>query len=277
MEKLYSIVNQSEKREIETDRLCSHFKEMVHDITCQICLNVVYPQPVCCGNCQKLFCKNCIDDWKKKRNRCPNDHDYLETQVNPLAKNLIDNFLLTCRNKGCTTQIKYGNYLKHIESECDFSNYMCHGCKLFEKKKIIMMHVNVCELMEEKCGFCSLKFMRKYLPSHIKDCNERIIECEDCDKIFKKNQFITHEKICEEKIITCQYCKMKYKRINEIFHTKDVCFRQLMKNIPANNQNNSQHSSCNKLLKEKDCQIAKLEAEKRALEKQVNFNGYRQK
>jgi hypothetical protein len=157
MENSYSKVISKENMPIDPERLCGQFSEMVHDITCQICLNIIYPQPVCCAVCQKMFCKKCIDQWVRNsfRNTCPNAHEYKEVQVNLLAKNLLENILLTCPNfkKGCKIQVKYGNYLRHLDSECEFIYYTCNGCNLVDKKKIILMHVNICDEINEKCGY----------------------------------------------------------------------------------------------------------------------------
>jgi hypothetical protein len=265
MENLYSKVNSNDNIHIDADRICGHFSDMVHDITCQICLNIVYPDPVCCGICSQMFCKKCINNWIRNKNRCPNAHDYKEAQVNRLAKNLLENILLTCpnSNSGCTNQIKYGNYLKHVDTDCDYIDYTCHGCKLVDKKKIVAMHINVCELVDEKCGFCSSMFKRKDLSNHVKNCDERTIECGYCDKVFKNIEYNNHEMNCDEKMITCDNCKMKFKRKSESGHTKDICFKELMKYFE------NEESQNEKILKEKDSLISKLESEKISLQDQV--------
>jgi hypothetical protein len=262
MENSYSILKLIEEIPIDSDLLNSNFKDMVHDITCQICLSIVYPDPVCCKVCEKMYCKKCIDNWIKNSNRCPNNHKYKESQVSRLAKNLLENILFKCRNfnLGCTNQIKYGNYLKHVETECDFIKCKCHGCNLQFTKRNILEHVNKCELFEDKCKYCYSMYKRKDLRSHMIICDMR--ECKFCKKIFRKDQIENHEIFkCEERMLTCEFCKMKYKRKNEYFHSKELCFKEVVKNMQTEN---------NLIIKDKDAIIAKLELEKKALQDEIN-------
>jgi hypothetical protein len=256
MKNSYSRVISDEILPIQTNSICDDFKHMEYDIKCQICLNVVYPEPACCGICHKLFCKSCINDWRKKRDRCPNDHKFKEKKMNPLEKNLLEGIMLNCPNLylGCTKNIKYGNYLKHLDSECEFTIFNCNGCNLVDTKRIIMMHVNLCEEVDDICTYCSLDIKRKYLSDHIQNCNERILECDDCHKFFKKIEIENHKNNCEERTIMCFYCKKEMKKKLELFHSKDICFSQILKT-----------------LKEKDYMISKLEAENKYLKSKMNL------
>jgi len=38
---------------------------------CPLCLNILI-EPIICMKCQKVFCKKCIENWKKKSEKCPN-------------------------------------------------------------------------------------------------------------------------------------------------------------------------------------------------------------
>jgi hypothetical protein len=40
--------------------------------TCSICLGVVSADMIECGQCNKLNCRACIEDWTKKQSNCPN-------------------------------------------------------------------------------------------------------------------------------------------------------------------------------------------------------------
>ena len=41
------------------------------DLSCTICLEVC-TEPKKCKQCKKFYCKDCINDWKKRNNTCPN-------------------------------------------------------------------------------------------------------------------------------------------------------------------------------------------------------------
>jgi hypothetical protein len=144
MESLYFKLDLKDKLVIDTNSLANDCKGMVHDITCQICLNIVYPVPVSCSKCYKMFCKTCIDEWKVIKNRCPNGCEYEEAKVNQMILNLLNKILLSCSIKGCTKKIYYEDYLKHIDM-CESRNYQCKGCNLKGSKTIIASHVNLCD------------------------------------------------------------------------------------------------------------------------------------
>ena len=44
--------------------------EKFKDLTCTICAELV-EKPQQCKNCLHLYCKRCIEEWKKKQNKCP--------------------------------------------------------------------------------------------------------------------------------------------------------------------------------------------------------------
>ena len=92
----------------------SFYKEIESLIECAICKNIV-SEPVQCLNCQNIFCKNCIDSWKKKNKQCPfrcSDNKYFKSKrINELLEKLI----IKCE---CNQNIKYRNYFKHKETEC---------------------------------------------------------------------------------------------------------------------------------------------------------------
>jgi len=266
----------TERINIDSDSICEQFSEMVHDMTCQICCSIVYPDPVCCKECSKMFCKQCIDTWITKGKGCPNRHEYIEAPVNKLAKNLIENILLTCPNSklGCQEKIKYGNYLRHIDFECEIIKYSCNGCQHTDKKKIMMMHVEMCDQFDGKCGFCSTVLKKRDLGNHTRICDQRTIECGFCEQLFRSVNFNNHEMNCEEKMLTCNYCKMKFKRKFEQDHTKDVCFREFKKNWENDqfnslkNENFSLKNTVDNLKRENDILIDKVDKYKAEINRQ---------
>ena len=50
------------------DEISKMFK---NSVICPLCFNILI-DPIICMKCQKVFCKKCIDDWRKKNEKCPN-------------------------------------------------------------------------------------------------------------------------------------------------------------------------------------------------------------
>ena len=84
-------------------------------LICPICKCIMI-EPVICLGCQNKFCKNCIENWKKK-NICPNRCE------DPIYKNIIEkNRLITKFKfkciKGCGAEIPFNEIKNHYNSNC---------------------------------------------------------------------------------------------------------------------------------------------------------------
>lgn len=90
------------------------YNEIESFIECSICLKII-SEPMQCSSCQHIFCKNCIDGWKKSHQECPfrcTNNTYMKSiRTNDLLQKLI----IKC---DCNQEIKYENYFKHKENEC---------------------------------------------------------------------------------------------------------------------------------------------------------------
>ena len=98
------------------------YNEFKDSIICPICLKILI-NPFMCMNCQNVYCKNCIDKWKERNNKCPN-----RCQNPNYQKSIEKNFILSklkiqCPN--CKSEIEYNNVEKHHNS-----------CKIQGKKKM---------------------------------------------------------------------------------------------------------------------------------------------
>jgi hypothetical protein len=246
---------------ISTDLL--EDKTMEYNISCPICLNVAFSS-VSCAGCHHLFCKKCIEDWRLRNPKCPNDHEFKEAQVDPLAKKFINSIKIKCINvdKGCTKVICFSDYLDHVRRECEFSLLKCLGCGMVANKNIMKMHVNICECIEEKCPFCSLCLARKNMSSHLTTCESRQIECEFCENKIFYNRKDQHLLICEERSEECSLCKTKVKKKIEHLHTKELCFKIYATIL---NKNNVVKNSQGDLLEK----VTRLEEENSELKKKL--------
>ena len=82
-------------------------------LICPLCNNI-FINPLMCMNCQKVYCKRCIDNSINKSKKC--------TCTNPnyqkcISKNdLLSQLKFIC--VGCEKEIKYDDAEKHHESCC---------------------------------------------------------------------------------------------------------------------------------------------------------------
>jgi hypothetical protein len=207
---------------ISSDLLVS--KEFLDEVTCAICLQILY-NPVACKQCNNPFCKNCITDWTARSNTCPNRCNYQEAQINPFAKKLLDKLKLKCTNhiEGCSEQIHYEDYIKHISEKCQFTLFKCSACGMSGRKNLIGMHINMCEHFKDPCPYCKTDVLRKLLQSHIATCTERTTECEHCEMVVKYNQMEAHLSQCGAVKVSCGYCGASYRRSKEDEHIRTVC------------------------------------------------------
>ena len=172
---------------IKPENLYGQFRDMSAELICSLCRNIVYPQPVSCGLCQKLFCKKCLDEYKNSnRGNCPTGHQYSESSIDPLVKGFLDNIFIICPNfkKGCQIRIKYADYSNHFEVDCDYTTYTCNSCKLIDNKIKIISHVSICDQVLEPCKYCTKSYLKRDLLIHFEKCEMKMLECKYCRKIF---------------------------------------------------------------------------------------------
>ncbi len=86
------------------------FKE---EVTCPLC-NSIYIDPVICMNCQKVYCKKCIDKRSNDNKSCPNNCVEAKYQ-NSIGKNeILSKLSFKCNE--CQKEIKYDEAKSHKDS-----------------------------------------------------------------------------------------------------------------------------------------------------------------
>lgn len=91
------------------------YKIFKDKIICDLCKKIL-KEPIICKNCQQNYCKVCIDEWKKKENKCPNNcnkPDYAKSVDKP---GILAMLTFLCRN--CKEEIKYNDVESHLKSGC---------------------------------------------------------------------------------------------------------------------------------------------------------------
>jgi uncharacterized lipoprotein YehR (DUF1307 family) len=198
-------------------------KELKENITCAICLEVVL-YPVSCKTCAHPFCKPCIDRWTLKSRLCPNKCKYMENKLDPLARRMLDSVSLLCLNhkQGCTQQISYEDFIRHVTVHCDYSLFECLACGEDGTKSEISTHITICEEVNNPCPYCGSNFKRRFIKDHISVCPERYIMC-GCGKKVENEQFEGHLDVCEYVRVTCKYCGEIYLKVKEAEHIMKTC------------------------------------------------------
>ena len=149
------------------DEIYIAFKESV---TCPLCLSILI-NPVMCMKCQNVFCKNCINEWTKKDDKCPNrctEPNYQKC----LGKNdILSKLKFKC--EACENIIKYDEAKKHLKS--------CYPDKIFEEKNNIENQIQT-----QSTSIRSTKFekLSKDEIDKLKREGKEITEITGKDKIF---------------------------------------------------------------------------------------------
>ena len=196
------------------------------DYTCPIChlLTAQTPQRAHC--CRKLFCKVCIDKWRKTKS-----HNNFTCPM--CRKELEDNYF------------EDGNATKRIRETkvyCSTSNVektrdtwppdeaepmpMAMKCPWTGELKSVNSHLKVCDYKVVNCpnNGCGIKTERRNLEMHFKtDC---VFRCGHCKRRLK---FSNHYNQCSESPVTCpnQGCtasKIKKKSLKH--HTSSCLYRK---------------------------------------------------
>ena len=89
------------------------FKDLIKCIIC----NQILKDPIMCKECQKVFCKSCLDNWKNNSKKCPN-----KCKKPKYVKNIDKHAMLSLisfRCKNCKEEIKYDNVQSHLSLGCE--------------------------------------------------------------------------------------------------------------------------------------------------------------
>ena len=107
----------------------NYYENLKDQLICPICYNFLF-NPLMCNNCEKVFCKPCIDQLVSSNmccpNRCPKNKDALR-QVNRYIKDNLDGLKFRCRY-GCEIpMLSYDSHIKkcHDDHKDDIKCWNC--------------------------------------------------------------------------------------------------------------------------------------------------------
>ena len=201
-------------------------EEKLNELTCSICKNLVW-NPVDCSQCGKLFCEYCLKkSVKKLKNVCPmcRAKPFKSSHCKALKITFLD-IKLKCPNDSCKENIKYYDYVSHLE-KCEFKKYHC---------------------VNKNCNYENTLNNKDDMELHFKSCKYRIINCEFCGKEMVANLLEKHhENECLKFIIKCKNCfeSMTREDYNNV-HTENICMKNQIKLLKSQikqneNENNNE-------------------------------------
>lgn len=218
------------KLEINSDLIMEDFRDYLNDITCLICLKIVF-EPVICGNCSTIFCKTCIEGWLNKNQNCPMRCIYKESKLSNLSLNFLNKLKIYCTNKekGCLITTHYDELNKHLENNCEYTICECNGCQKKLSRIEMKSHLTKCEKLEIECPECSIKVTKPMFQDHCQNfCTGRDVICKDCNKSFSFSIIDSHNLTCNLSEIVCDYCFKNFKKSEKIEnHSKDECVNNI--------------------------------------------------
>jgi hypothetical protein len=131
-----------------------------------------------CGDCHRLNCKPCIEDWTKKNNSCPNCRTIFKPAANPnlSAVEKLNQLTFAC---ACTTTFKYSDHLNHY-LKCPTQQFLCPlpRCGITGNPHFLLAHWNeTCKQIEYTCKSCRQLTTFEKHREHI--CVENLIKLID--------------------------------------------------------------------------------------------------
>ena len=94
-----------------------YLKEILEEVTCSICLNVVF-HPYTCSKCFHSFCFRCLDKNKENSSKCPCcKARTIEVETNRALSIILSKIKFKCVN-GCDKEISYDDLEEHYLSKC---------------------------------------------------------------------------------------------------------------------------------------------------------------
>lgn len=242
------------KEGIPLDRIIlpNENKEILNELKCPICYNLVW-EAVECKGCGILFCKYCIEKSKNSTNdNCPFCRKSpFEPSPSEFKDVVLGTIRIKCSNKNCHEKPDYFHYLEHL-NKCKFGLYKCNnvGCNFEGTLDKIKDHPNQCEYRLIQCENCEKEIKYIEYDNHIqKECT-RNIKCSLCHAQMTIGYYNSTHTKDKNQIIACLKAQVKY-------------YQEKIKNGETTNK-----EEINKLKNSHEFEISKLKEEYNSLELQ---------
>ena len=139
------------------------------DLVCSICLCVL-EEPVECKTCQTNFCSKCMDSWRVKSVKCPNNCELNLRRTHRYLRGVLNSLHLKCINTsfGCQQILTIETVGKHESHEC-------------------LHRVVKCKYLD-----CDTMLLPSDIEEHEATCTKKVTLCETCGEKLKNNALETH-------------------------------------------------------------------------------------
>ena len=194
-----------EKLKIEKNEISNPEEILLLDsLECPID-NMIPLNPYMCTKCHTIFCKECIEEWKKKSNDCPmrcNPFNILEIK-NSIINHQINLIKVNCKfiENGCNANILLKEIKIH-EEHCNYRKIKCEKCSenIIFIEKVNHLIIN-CEKNKIECYICKQLVFLNEIEKHIIKCQKNnFIDCDNCLNFHQRN------KNCVGEIKKCSNC-----------------------------------------------------------------------
>ena len=158
-------------------------KDNIENLICPICFYIL-KDPISCSNKKNAhsFCKECIDQYLKEKNKCPICKQNFEYKINNELNDSLKKLSFEClfQKEGCKDILPYSEYLNHInnckydnniEYECIIKKFNYHNkefeiCGFVGNKIKIEQHFKICGLSQYKCFICGKNILQMDIEDH---------------------------------------------------------------------------------------------------------------
>ena len=159
-------------------------KNNIEDLICPICFYIL-KNPISCSSNKNAhsFCKECIDQYLKEKNKYPTCKMNFEYKINNELNDSLNKLTFEClfKKEGCKVILSYSEYLNHINI-CKYDNDTDYKCNIkkynYNKKEFeicgyignktnIEEHFKKCGLSEYKCLFCNKNILHMDIEEHV--------------------------------------------------------------------------------------------------------------
>ena len=105
-------------------------KENIENLIYPICFCLL-KNPISCSNNKNAhsFCKKCIDQYLKEKDKCPICKLDFKYKINDELNDSLNKLSFEClfKKKGCKEILSYSEYLNHINN-CKYDNNIQYKC-----------------------------------------------------------------------------------------------------------------------------------------------------
>ena len=92
----------------------SYYKTLKNLLICPLC-NKLFKEPLMCSNCQKVYCKKCLEEYLNK-NTCPNKCQNCKYSKSIIKNEMLSKIIYKCKN--CSKEVVQSDINMHLESNC---------------------------------------------------------------------------------------------------------------------------------------------------------------